>query len=255
MDEINRKIVLFLLRDFNYSQRKIAKDLNISPPAVNYRVERMTREGLIRKVSLYVNPNFYGKYHGYVSFKNTKDWHGEYVSKFECLEEVNIYEIEAESVEGLKSKISQMAEELGEPQMIYVPEQTPYKASTFDLKLLSALKEQPRMTPVELSERLRVSSKTVRRHLRYLYRRGFIRLVPVIDIDKAGVTMYAVFTSKVDYGRKFFESVMFREISDSKAGILVNIGGTIQEVGEKIKKFREYDPEAQLMITKSYDFA
>jgi hypothetical protein len=67
--------------------------------------------------------------------------------------------------------------------------------------------------------------------------------------------MYAVFTSKVDYGRKFFESVMFREISDSKAGILVNIGGTIQEVGEKIKKFREYDPEAQLMITKSYDFA
>ncbi|MEW9492558.1 MAG: Lrp/AsnC family transcriptional regulator, partial [Candidatus Aramenus sulfurataquae] len=67
MDEINRKILLMLLRDYSTSQRKIAKDLNLSPPAVNYRIDRLISEGIIKKVSLYVNPNFYGKYHGYVS--------------------------------------------------------------------------------------------------------------------------------------------------------------------------------------------
>ncbi|BCS93011.1 winged helix-turn-helix transcriptional regulator [Metallosphaera javensis (ex Sakai et al. 2022)] len=255
MDDVNKKIILYLMRDYRYSQRKIAKELNISPPAVNYRVERMTKDLIIKRVALYVNPNFYGKYHGYVAFPNTRDWDGEYVFKVKCIEHVNVYEIEAESREGLKTKINEMSSKLGEPTMVYIPEQTPYNPSTFDLRLLSVLKENPTMTPVELSERLKVSSKTVRRHLRYLYKKEFIRLVPIVDLDKSGVIMYAVFTKKVEIAKKFFQSTLFREVSDKEAGVFVNIGNSIQEVWDKVSKFREFDSEADLMIAQSYDVA
>ena len=90
MDDVNKRIILYLMRDYRYSQRKIAKELNISPPAVNYRVERMTKDLIIKRVALYVNPNFYGKYHGYVAFPNTRDWDGEYVFKVKCIEHVNV---------------------------------------------------------------------------------------------------------------------------------------------------------------------
>ncbi|MEM3947762.1 MAG: winged helix-turn-helix transcriptional regulator [Metallosphaera sp.] len=253
MDEVNKKIIFYLMKDFRYSQRKIAKELNISPPAVNYRVERMTKDKIIKRVALYVNPNFYGKYHGYVSFPNVKEWKGEYVFKVNCIEHLNVYEVEADSMEALKSKINDMIADLGEPEMIYFPEQTPYNPSIFDMKLLSVLKENPTMTPVELSERLKVSSKTVRRHLRYLYKKEFIRLVPIVDINSSGIIMYAVFTKKVEIAKKFFQSTMFREVSDKDAGVFVNVGNSIQEVSDKIKKFREFDPEAQLMIAESYD--
>ncbi|QKR00605.1 winged helix-turn-helix transcriptional regulator [Metallosphaera tengchongensis] len=255
MDDVNKKIVLYLMKDYRYSQRKIAKELNISPPAVNYRVERMTKEGIIKKVSLYVNPNFYGKYHGYASFSNRKEWKGEYVFKVKCIEDVNVYEIEGDTLEDIKGKINEMSSALGEPRMVYIPEQHPYSPSSFDLRLLSVLKENPVMTPVEISERMKVSSKTVRRHLRYLYKKEFIRLVPIVDINKSNVVMYAVFTKNVEVAKKFFENVNFREISDKNGGIFVNIGNSIQEVSDKVKKFREYDPDADLMIAESYDVA
>lgn len=30
MDDVNKRIILYLMRDYRYSQRKIAKELNIS---------------------------------------------------------------------------------------------------------------------------------------------------------------------------------------------------------------------------------
>ncbi len=255
MDEINRKILLMLLRDYSVSQRRIAKELNLSPPAVNYRIDRLITEGVIKKVSLYVNPNFYGKYHGYVSFSNVNPWHGEFVSKITCIEKLTVYEIEGNSPHQLEETISKMRETLGEPGMVYIPTQTPYRPSTFDVKLVSMLKENPTIDSVELAEKLKVSSKTVRRHLRYLQNKGFIRLVPIVDVAKAGIVMFGVFTKSVEIARKVLSPIMFREISDDKAGIFVSIARDFEETKLYIDKLRKFDPEADVMIAYSYEFS
>ncbi|MCI2413713.1 MAG: winged helix-turn-helix transcriptional regulator [Candidatus Aramenus sp.] len=255
MDEINRKILLMLLRDYNTSQRRIAKELNLSPPAVNYRIDRLISEGVIKKVSLYVNPNFYGKYHGYVSFSNVNSWEGEYVSKFTCLEKLTVYEIEGSSLQQLEDTISKMKEKLGESKMVYVPTQFPYKPSTFDVKLVSMLKENPTMDSLELAERMKVSSKTVRRHLRYLQSKGLLRLVPIVDVAKAGIVMFGIFTKSVEVTRKVLSPVMFREISDDKAGIFVSIAKDFEETKLYVDKVRKFDPDADVMITYSYEFS
>lgn len=253
MDEINKKILFYLLKDYRMSQRAIAKKLGLSSPAVNYRIDRLFSENVIKRISLYVNPNFYGKYHGYVAFKNLKSWEGEYVFRVNCLEQTNIYEIEGKDINDLQLKIDLMTKILGTPRMIYIPKQTPYSPSSFDVKLVSILKEEPTAEVMELAEKMRVSTKTIRRHLRYLYNKNFIRIIPIIDLNKADLFIYAIFTSKVEVARKFFSQTMFREISDDSAGIFVNVANSLEEVKGMYSKFREFDEDADIMITIDYD--
>ncbi|EZQ11089.1 AsnC family transcriptional regulator [Candidatus Acidianus copahuensis] len=255
MDKINNMILFYLLKDFKASQRSIATRIGISSPAVNYRVNKLFSEGIIRKVSLYINPNFYGKYHGYVSFKNTKDWKGEYIFKVNCLEKTNIYEIEARTLEELNSKFKVMSDVMGEPAMMYIPSQIPLNPSSFDIKLVSLLKEDPQRDASEIADLMKVSTKTVRRHLRYLEGKGLIRLVPIIDIAKAEMFMFAIFTRNIEMGKKFFSSTSFRQITDEKAGIFVNIAENFLDIKDRYFKFREFDEDADLMIALSYDFS
>ena len=155
MDSIDKGILKILLKDARTPQRRIAIMLGISPPAVSYRMEKLFGE-IIKRFTLYVNPNFLGRYHAYVSFKNLREWEGDYISKIECLEEINVYEIDAKSRIDIEDKIRKMSEQLGEPQMIYIPNQMPYSPSKFDLKLISILKEKPLSKPIELAEVLGV---------------------------------------------------------------------------------------------------
>jgi DNA-binding Lrp family transcriptional regulator len=255
MDELNRKILLMLLKNYNSSQRSIAKKLGISPPAVNYRIDKLLSDGAIKKISLYVNPNFYGKYHGYVAFRNYNNWNGEYIAKIECLERTTIYEIESNNIENLKSKIDYMAENLGAPEMVYIPDQYPYNPSNFDIKLVSIMKDNPYIETTEIAEKMKVSSKTVRRHIRYLVNKNFMRFIPIVDLNKAEISIFAIFTKNVEIARKLFSEINFREISDSKAGIFINIANDMEEIKKYTDKMREFDKDAELMITYSYDFS
>ncbi len=254
MDEIDKQIVKIMLKDARTPQRKLAQKLNISPPAVSYRVNKLMGD-VIKRLVLYVNPNFYGKYHGYAAFSNIKEFQGEYLAKIRCVERINIYEIEGKNREDVKMRIEDMAKELGEPHMVYIPAQTPYNPSKFDLKLVGILKERPLIKPVELAEELGVSSKTIRRHMRYMFGKNFFRLIPIVDLEKAGILMYAVFTKKVEIAEKFFYNTMVREISDDYAGIFVNVADNVEEIDNMTLKFRkEFDADADIMITSKYEF-
>ncbi|AWR96381.1 winged helix-turn-helix transcriptional regulator [Acidianus sulfidivorans JP7] len=256
MDEINKKILFYMLRDYRTSQRAIAKNLGLSSPAVNYRVDKLLTERVIKKVSVYINPNFYQKYHAYVAFKNLKEWNGEYIFKVNCLEQTNIYEIEGNDISDLQNKIDLMSKTLGTPRMIYIPKnQNIYNSSNFDFRLVSILKNNPQISIMDLADEMKVSTKTIRRHLRYLFSRNLVRLVPIIDLNKAELLMYAVFTSKVELAKKFFSQTAFREISDENAGIFVNVARDLEEVKTMYNKFREFDEDADLMIAIDYDVA
>lgn len=254
MDSIDKGILKILLKDARTPQRRIALLLGISPPAVSYRMERLFGD-VIKRFVLYVNPNFLGRYHAYVSFSNLHEWNGDYIAKIECLEDINVYEIDAKNRIEIEDKINKMTEQLGEPRMVYIPNQMPYSPSKFDLKLISILKEKPLLKPIELAEELGVSSKTIRRHLRYLFNKNFIRLIPIIDLNKAGLVIFAVFTSQTESAKKFFSKYLFREVEDERAGIYVNVADSMDEARDIILKFkREYDNNAEVMIVTRYEF-
>ncbi|WP_338604158.1 winged helix-turn-helix transcriptional regulator [Sulfolobus tengchongensis] len=254
MDSVDKGILKILLKDARTPQRRIAMMLGISPPAVSYRMEKLFGD-VIKRFTLYVNPNFLGRYHAYVAFSNLNEWDGDYIAKIECLEDVNIYEIDAKNRIEIEEKVNKMSEKLGEPKMLYIPSQMPYSPSKFDMKIISILKEKPLIKPIELAEELGVSSKTIRRHLRYLYSKRFIRLIPIIDLNKAEISIFAIFTSKVEDARKFFSKYTFTEIEDEKAGIFVNVVDSIDEAKDLSLKFkREYDKDAEIMITTKYEF-
>jgi DNA-binding Lrp family transcriptional regulator len=73
MDEIDRRLIYYLLKDGRISQNRLAKLLNISSPSLNVRFRKLIEEGIIRSFKLFVNPNIYGKYFMYVAFPNLKD--------------------------------------------------------------------------------------------------------------------------------------------------------------------------------------
>jgi DNA-binding Lrp family transcriptional regulator len=254
MDSIDKGILKILLKDARMPQRRIALLLGISPPAVSYRMERLFGD-VIKRFVLYINPNFLGRYHAYVSFSNIHEWNGDYISKIECLEDINVYEIDAKNRIEIEDKINKMTERLGEPRMVYIPNQMPYSPSKFDLKLISILKEKPLLKPIELAEELGVSSKTIRRHLRYLFNKNFIRLIPIIDLNKAELVIFAVFTSQTESAKKIFSKYLFKEVEDERAGIYVNVVDSMDEARDIILKFkREYDNNAEVMIVTRYEF-
>ena len=72
MDNVDKKLIYFLLKDARMPLRKIAEELGISAQALNYRMSKLYETGVIRKYSLHVNPKIYGKVNGFAAYKNDK---------------------------------------------------------------------------------------------------------------------------------------------------------------------------------------
>jgi transcriptional regulator, AsnC family len=70
MDELDRKMLMLLFRDGRISQRRLAEELNVTPPTLNYRFRKLEEEGVLKGFTLFVNPNFLSSYYGFVAFTN-----------------------------------------------------------------------------------------------------------------------------------------------------------------------------------------
>lgn len=55
LDEVDRRLVTLLAADARASQRKLARDLHMSPPAVGERIARLERLGVIRSYTVDVD--------------------------------------------------------------------------------------------------------------------------------------------------------------------------------------------------------
>ena len=55
LDDVDRRLVTLLAADSRASQRKLARDLHMSPPAVGERIARLERLGVIRRYTVDVD--------------------------------------------------------------------------------------------------------------------------------------------------------------------------------------------------------
>lgn len=255
MDAIDKRILFYFLRDGRIPQRQVATLLGITPPSMNYRIKKLIESGVLRGFRLHVNPNFYGKIQVYVAFKNHNDMDGEFVSfKLKCLEWLNVYGVQAKDTADLKDRLSYMTKELGDPVMSYFPLQSVFRPSSLDVKIVEELRKDPRMTAAEVAENLGISSKIVEKHIRYLRHRGLIMVVPEIDLGKADIVIFSMFSNKIDEIMTVLQDCKVWQFTDGYAGITVCYADNMERAKKYISAARDVDKEADVMIVYDYVF-
>ncbi|AWR97878.1 winged helix-turn-helix transcriptional regulator [Acidianus sulfidivorans JP7] len=253
MDDIDKKILFYLFKDGRISFRNIASLLNLTPPSVIYRIKKLEEDEILKGYALFVNPNFYNKYYSFVAFKNIKDLDKNYVFlKFKCVEWLNVYGIFGNSISEIEDKISDMREYLGEYTMKYIPNQNLVQPKEIDQKIISILKENPRYTSGDISKILGIESKHVSKRLEILKKRGYFTVLPIIDIPKSNVSLFSIFSKRVDKIKNILEQCKIMEIVDGNSGIQVCFSENINTVRKYVMSVRDVDPEADVMIIYDY---
>jgi len=253
MDAVDKKIILALFKDGRISQRKIAEEVGLSATSLNYRFNKLLEEKIIKSFSLYINPNFYGKYVGRASFRNVRDMDADFINvKVKCLEETNFYEFEGSSIEDLKDKLSYMSKVLGEPKMVYIPDQKPQKPSGVDIEIVKALIKNPRMDVGEISKEINIPSKSILRRLNALINKNYIRIIPIVDLGKSDIVVFGIYSQSISK-LEFLRKCEFLRFVDNDKGLVVCATNDIKEAENYVKEVRQIDPSSQVMIATDYE--
>jgi DNA-binding Lrp family transcriptional regulator len=253
MDELDRKMLMLLFRDGRISQRRLAEELNVTPPTLNYRFRKLEEEGVLKGFTLFVNPNFLSLYYGFVAFTNYRDYDSPSIFlKFKCVEWLNVYGILGRSFRELDEEVERMSRNLGEPKLKYVPEQSPESLKEMDLIVLRALKDTPRASESEIAEVVGMPSKLVSKRLKVLSRRGVFSVFPVLDIPKSGLIMFSMFSRELKRIVPVLEPFTVFRITDGKAGINVCLADNMGQVRNLVNGARLNDPDSDVMIIHEY---
>jgi len=255
MDIVDKRILFYFLKDGRVSQRKIASLLNLTPASLNYRYKKLVDSGILKGFKLYVNPNFFGKYQYFIAFKNYKDIDAEWISvKIRCLEWLNVYGIQFSERSELKDKISYMTKELGQPEMTYYPLQSLFKPSNLVRKIVEILKNEPRKPSSKIALEIGVSRRSVERHIRYLRHKGLIMVIPEIDLGKADIVIFAIFSKNADEVSLALQECRIWHFTDGYAGITFCYADNIESAKKFINNARQFDKNADVMIVHEYAF-
>ncbi|MEJ2775302.1 winged helix-turn-helix domain-containing protein [Sulfolobaceae archaeon RB850M] len=255
MDEIDKQILLYIFKNPDISQRDIAKELGLSPPSLNYRIKKLQEDGIFLGYTVLVNPNFYGKYFGFVAFKNYYDFYGEGVFfKFKCLEWLNVYGVEGNSFHDIEDKMYRMSKILGEPSMKYFPKQEPVQPKDYDFKIVSQLVKNPKAQISDIVQETGLPQRLVSKRLETLFKKGYVKLLPIVNLKNSDLVMFSMFTRNVKDVRKILESCKILEITDGDSGILVCIEFSFERAKKYIDSVRNFaDKNADVMIIYDYE--
>lgn len=79
-----------------------------------------------------------------------------------------------------------------------------------------------------------------------------IRIYPIVDLSKADLIMFAIFSSHID-SLDFLKTCSFTSFKDNGRGIVICITENIRTAENYFKNVRDIDREAEIMVTTSYD--
>jgi DNA-binding Lrp family transcriptional regulator len=216
LDELDRDILISLLRDGRSSLRRIGRDTDRAPAHISYRFSRLYREGILRGFTIYINPEIYGLKRALIGFEGLREPPGDYRFNFKCLEHLDVYEIIAEDLEALRSKINRLLDKTGGSLFVYLPQQYErIRLSRTSLEILEALKKNPRESIIELARKLGINQRTIKRHLIYMKRKGVFTVIPVIDLNRSGIVLTVYFSKNKawDLARQLVDCMIWDAIT------------------------------------------
>lgn len=256
MDQTDKRIVFNLLKNGRVSQRQIASDLGISAQVLNYRMNKLIEDGIIKNFFLHVNQRIYGKMEEFAAFKTEKQYDGEISLKLNCLEEITLYGFLGASREELNQKIARATEALGPPVMRYMPPPPRISMNIRDLdfKIIELLKKDPRMSISNIAAALNVPYMSVKRRINLMEENRVIGVITQVDLSGGELVLYSIFSKSVD---RFFpslaQSTIFA-IRDASAGFALCYADSLKTAKSSVTKVREQDPGAEVMVLYDYEF-
>ncbi len=256
MDASDKKIIYYLLKDGRTPQRKIASSIGISAQALNYRMTKLIDDGILKKFVLRVHPNFYGKRNGFAAFIGDGKYNGDVVSKFHCLEKINLYEFDGQGLDEVESKIENAVRVLGEPIMKYIPPQRNPGINVGDLdkNILEILRKDPRIKLSDIAQDLGVPYMTAKRRLDLMKSKGMASVVPLVDLSRGDIVIFSIFSRKFSILNPVLEDYSLFVISDEENGIFVCYSDNLSNAKGAITRVRDIDSEAEVMIIYEYEF-
>ena len=256
MDASDKKIIYYLLKDGRTPQRKIASSIGISAQALNYRMTKLIDDGILKKFVLRVHPNFYGKRNGFAAFIGDGKYNGDVVSKFHCLEKINLYEFDGQGQDEVESKIENAVRVLGEPIMKYIPPQRNpgINVGELDKNILEILRKDPRIKLSDIAQDLGVPYMTAKRRLDLMKSKGMASVVPLVDLSRGDIVIFSIFSRKFSILNPVLEDYSLFVISDEENGIFVCYSDNLANAKGAITRVRDIDSEAEVMIIYEYEF-
>lgn len=256
MDETDRKILFELLKDGRVSQRLIAENIGISAQVLNYRLNRLIEDGVIRKFFLHIDPGISGKLEEFAAFKSEKQYEGNVSVKLNCLEEITLYGFLGETREDLSSEIEKASHFLGPPVMRYFPPQRPFSAKLkdLDMKIIELLRKDPRMPVSSIASTLEQPFPAIRRRLNYMKENRVFSVITQINLSTGSPVLYSIFSKILDRLPQSFYSESVFSIKDSNAGFALLYANTLRDARATVTMVREKDPSAEVMVLYDYEF-
>ncbi len=253
MDDVDKEILILVLRNGSITQREIADKLGLSPQLVNYRLRRLLSEGVLNKPYLYIHPNFFGFVNGYIAVDGEID-SSRVIARFSCIDGVNIYELYADSVDELRRYFR----EIGIDKRVlvtFIPDQDIVThRSMLDSRILGLLSRDPETPLYKIAEELELSRDTVVRHVKALIKAKIMKVIPIIDIPRSGITLFMVISSKLDIIRGEVSERVVWDFSRGNSGLMILFSRDIGEVKNIIYNLRLIDDELIFAIKYAYEY-
>lgn len=255
IDDLDKRILIEILKSGRISQRKIAFKLNISPQTLSYRIKRLIEKEILRDIHLYINPNFYGLYRGYVATDGELDRveaSTPIVAVFECIDGLYLYEVAFRDMREFTSIVSLKLP--GKVYASFIPSQSFHHRSLIDRAIVEQLSINPRRSPRDIARALDISKRTVVRRVKRLIEGGMIKLVPIIDLSKSGLIMFSAISRSIE---RFIGEVRPHIVWDftlNNTGMIIMASRDLDEAKSVIDVIRDRDRGSMISIKYRYSF-
>lgn len=256
MDRIDKDILVSLLRDGRYSKSKIAQEIGTSPQFINYRIKKMMKNEIIKDFKIHLNPYYFNAYSVFLAFEGSANLETRGITSiFKCLERLYFFELQGKDFKDLEFRIDELIKLNGMLKMKYVPH---YPINNLlirpiDLNIIKILKDQPISTAYDISKNIDLPSAKVKKRLEILKKNAVFSVVPIIDLSRVDLFIYAIIAKKPSALSPLRGSWILR-IMDDNAGIFVSIANSISEVRSNLEIVKKIDSESEVMIIYDYDF-
>ena len=256
MDEIDQMILYYLLQDGRMTQRLIARNIGISAQTLNYRITKLTEEGVIKNFIVYADPALYGELKAFAAFQSDDEIEPDYFIKIKCLEKITLYGIIGKTAEEISSKIDKMSRVLGEPVMTYNPTNTNYavNSNSIDHLIVDQLRKMPKSKLSDISKALNLPSMRVKRRYNYLTRNKLIKVLPLLDFSKNNSVIFAIFSKKTEEVEPLLSKSIILKIGDTNSGIFICYGENMPNSKTIINRVRAVEKDPDVMVVYDYDF-
>lgn len=255
MDQIDKQIILKLLKNGRIQQKSIAEDLGLSAQVISYRFSKLINDGIIKGFKLRVRAPYRGMEEGFAAFQGDMEYNDGVDSMLRCLEKITLYGFTGKDREELEMKIRKAEMVLGKSVMRYIPKQEKvFELTNTDRGIISLLQQDPRMPLSALAKKMDMPYSTIKRRLSKLENNHVIGVITEIDQAKADVVIYSVFSKHPDGIMSAFGDDLVFSIKDNNGGVFVCCSETLGEAKKKINIARQIENTAEVMIIYDYEF-